>query len=80
VTASDATTPTGITVMRGRPAPGELAAVLAVLLGRAASASAAVTAARGQPRSRSGWADRSHALGASPRPSPQAWRATARPR
>ncbi|HEX3963088.1 MAG TPA: acyl-CoA carboxylase epsilon subunit [Trebonia sp.] len=76
-----------ITLTRGQPSSGELAAILAVLLalraGRGASGAAGTP---GVPSTASGWTDRSRAMptplavAALPRPGPHAWRASARPR
>jgi acyl-CoA carboxylase epsilon subunit len=65
-----------ITVVRGRPAPAELAAVVAVLLA-AGAAAAAVPAA---PSRFSAWSERSRSQRGLPRPGPHSWRASGLPR
>ena len=64
-----------ITVVRGRPAPAELAAVVAVLL--AAGTAGAVPAA---PPRFSAWSARAHRQHGLPRPGPHSWRASGLPR
>jgi len=64
-------------VVAGDPSAEELAALTVAL--------SAVLATRGGPagqprRSASGWADRSRMMGAPPRPGPDAWRRSTRPR
>jgi hypothetical protein len=73
-----------MTVVRGRPSPDELAAVVPVLLpvllaaGSAAEpADAAAPAVAARPAV---WADRARAWRVLPRPGPHAWRASALPR
>jgi acyl-CoA carboxylase epsilon subunit len=66
-----------VTVLRGRPTPAELAAVLAVLLAVRSAAAAVAPADREPPPA---WADRARLLRAVPRPGPHAWRAAALPR
>ena len=61
-------------VIRGDATPEEIAALVAVLLARAAD-----TAAPGRARSRSGWADRSRLLRRPLSPGPGAWRRSALP-
>jgi len=63
-------------VVAGDPSAEELAALTVAL--------SAVLATRdgpaGRPWAASGWADRSRMMGAPPRPGPDAWRRSARPR
>jgi len=73
--------PPAITVTRGRPAPAEIAALVAVLLpvlSPAGSCAAAVVAARAARPSR--WAESSRPRTLLPRPGPESWRASALPR
>jgi len=65
-----------ISVVHGRPTPTELAAVVAVLLAAGSAGGSAPTA----PARSSAWADRARAWRVLPRPGPQGWRASARPR
>jgi len=65
-----------ITVLRGSPAPAELAAVLTVLLA-ARSSAATEPGPHGAPASQ--WAERSRTLTAFARPGPGSWRAFALP-
>jgi hypothetical protein len=65
-----------ITVVRGQPAPAELAAVVAVLLA-AGAATAAVPAA---PPRFSAWSERFLSQRGLPRPGPHSWRASGLPR
>jgi acyl-CoA carboxylase epsilon subunit len=61
-------------IVRGNPAPEQIAALVAVLAAR----SAAVTdSSRPAP---AGWVDRAYALRAPTAPGPGAWRASAWPR
>lgn len=62
-----------VTVSRGDPDPGELAAVVAVLAARAGQPAAAPRAPRSE------WAARSRLLRGPVRPGPGAWRASALP-
>jgi hypothetical protein len=66
-----------VTVLNGRPAPAELAAVMAVLLALRSAGAAVAPADREPPPA---WADRARLLRAVPRPGPHAWRASALPR
>lgn len=62
-----------IKVVRGNPTPEELAAALAVVRARAASAAAEVTSAGGE-LVRDAWGDPARVAGARvPRPGPGAW-------
>ncbi len=65
-----------ITVVRGRPGPAELAAVLAVLL----AAGTAASAVPARPPRTSAWLERSRSPHGLPRPGPHAWRASGLPR
>ena len=65
-----------VTVIRGRPAPVELAAALAVLYAAAAGRAAAGAPAQAPP---SAWARRSRVPAAPPVPGPGSWRASALP-
>ncbi len=62
------TTPAGLVVLRGDPSAEELAAVVTVLLGRAAPAG------RGPARDPSDWAKRSSLVRSALAPGPSAWR------
>jgi hypothetical protein len=66
-----------ITVVRGRPTPAELAAVVAVLLAAQAAAAAAPAP---EPARRSYWAEHASVRTEFPRPRPGGWRASALPR
>ena len=63
-------------IVRGEPSPEELAALIAVLLSRAAAAGAEQAA----PRKVSGWTDRSRYVHAPGTRSSGGWRASAFPR
>ena len=63
-------------VVRGQPSAEELAALVAVIAGRAAGAVDEPAAA---PKA-SGWTDRSRNMRSPGRPSPGGWRASALPR
>ncbi len=76
MTAVEETQVPVITVIRGRPTPAELAAVVAVLLAAAASAPETAPAAA---RS-SVWAEHFWTRHDLPRPGPRSWRASALPR
>ena len=71
-----------ITVIRGRPAPAELAAAVAVLLAAGSAQEPASTgaAALAGPARTSVWADRARAWHVLPRPGSHSWRACAVPR
>ena len=65
-----------ISVTRGQPDPGEIAAVVAVLLAAKAGQSQA-SHRRGKSVPDSGWSDRARLMRAAPRPGPHGWRASA---
>jgi hypothetical protein len=67
-----------ISVVRGQPTEEELAAVVTVLMSRAAPASG--SAAAPAPGSRSRWSDRARLLREPVFAAPGAWRASALPR
>ncbi|NYI06122.1 acyl-CoA carboxylase subunit epsilon [Allostreptomyces psammosilenae] len=66
-----------VRVVRGNPTPEELAAVLAVIMGRIGSAKAA--AAAEESRTSSTWVDRGRLMAPLPPPGRLAWRSSGLP-
>jgi hypothetical protein len=67
-----------MSVVRGQPTPEEVAALVAVIAGRAASATESGRRAASAPMS--GWTDRSRYVRGRLQPSADGWRASALPR